>query len=356
MTKVIHGGDIYQYTGKIIDFSSNINPLGLPGMVQDILSTEWRCLEYYPDLHYTALRRAIADKHALVSEDQVIVGNGAAEIIYLVGSLFQGKQVLIPMPSFGEYQQAVEQWGGQVELVFRKSVNRFALPMEEILRRLPDVDGLILCNPNNPTGNLLSEEELIRILNQAEAYGKIVVLDEAFIDFVSDSARSSGVDWLEEVSTLLVIRAFTKFYAMPGLRLGYGIGSREFIQTMRERQMPWSVNSLAAKIGEQVLQDEEYRAQSIQWIESERVHFMQSLQQVTALRVYPATANFLLCQIRGQRMKAADLKERLLDAGILIRDASSFCGLDESYFRVAIKGREDNEKLVAALQGILHDE
>lgn len=352
MTKVIHGGDIYQYSGKMIDFSSNINPLGIPETAREVLTGDWEHLERYPDLHYASLREVIANFHQL-DADQIIVGNGAAEIIFLMGRLFHGKKVLIPMPTFGEYQEAVQLGGGQVEIVYRKNENDFALPMEEILDRLHDVDGIILCHPNNPTGGLVGEKKLFQIIERTGQLNKLLILDEAFIDFAPDPARVSGKKWLIDHPSMLIIRAFTKFFAMPGLRLGYGIGSNQLIERLKEMKMPWSVNSLAVEIGERVLFDSDYIQRSRKWMEEERTFLYETLSKFESLQVFSTETNFILCKIKKKNLTAQILKERMIEQGILIRNASSFSGLDESYFRVAIKDHENNKKLCQALQGVI---
>lgn len=352
MTKVIHGGDIYQYSEKMIDFSSNINPLGIPETAREVLNGAWEHLERYPDLHYTSLREAIANFHQL-SSDQILVGNGAAEIIFLIGRLFQDKKALIPMPTFGEYQEAVQLAGGQIEMVYRKSENDFALPMEEILDRLNDVDGIILCHPNNPSGGLVEEKELIQLIERTRQCNKLLILDEAFIDFVSNPDEVSGKQWLKDHPTMLIIRAFTKFFAMPGLRLGYGIGSSQLIDDLQEMQMPWSVNSLAVEIGERVLFDSDYIKRSQKWMEEERTFLCETLSRNQNLHVFPTETNFILCKIKKTNLTAQMLKERMIEQGILIRDASSFDGLDDSFFRVAIKDHENNKKLCQALQATI---
>ncbi|MCK4258120.1 MAG: threonine-phosphate decarboxylase [Halanaerobiales bacterium] len=349
MSKVIHGGNIYQYSDKLIDFSSNINPLGIPGSAKVVLNESWEHLERYPDLYYTSLRNAIANHHQL-DADQIIVGNGAAEIIFLMGRLFQNKKVLIPMPTFGEYRQAVELGGGQVEIVYRDSENDFSLPINKILDNLNHVDGVILCHPNNPTGKLVAEDNLVQIVEKTRQLNKMLILDEAFIDFAFDSEKKSGLKWLKSHPQMMIIRAFTKFYAMPGLRLGYGLGSSQLIERLHEMQIPWSVNSLAVEIGIRILQDIDYLQRSKDWIFAEREYFTNALRKLPDIQVYPTDANFILCKIQREDLNVGVLKARMIDEGILIRDASSFAGLDNSYFRVAIKDHENNKYLCQALE------
>ena len=354
MERVEHGGDIYNYNQQLLDFSSNINPLGIPTSAKEILEGSWDYLTRYPDIEYTGLRKAIAKEQGTKSEE-IIVGNGAAEIIYLLGQLFEGKRVLIPQPTFGEYQQAVINAGGEVIDVYRNEENDFTLPVNKIVEQLSWVDGLILCHPNNPTGDLISEEDLKNILDKAREEGVKVILDEAFIDFVPTGQRRSGLKWLDSHPQLFIIRAYTKFFAMPGLRLGYGLGSTRLIEKLKKKQMPWSVNSLAVEVGQQVLGDREYIDKSQQWIAREREFLLDKLDTIVQLKVYPTEANFILCKIKNERLTAVTLKKLMVKKGILIRDASTFIGLDNFYFRVAIKERESNIQLYQTLKQVLSD-
>ncbi len=352
MRKVIHGGDIYQYPAEIIDFSSNINPLGIPHSVKKILQGNWEHLLRYPDIDYRALRQNIAAYH-LIGEEQVLVGNGAAEIIFLLGNFFRGKKILIPVPAFGEYAEAVKLGGGEV-VTLKRDVADFALPLEEIRMLLKQVDGIILCNPNNPTGQILREPELREIVELTYTLGKYLILDEAFIDFVPEPEKSSGLKWLKHHSQLIIIRAYTKYYALPGLRLGYGLGDERVLADLRRYQMPWSVNSLAVEIGKVVLKDREYQQLSREWIGRERNFLQTHLQEMVGLRIFPTEANFFLIKLENGQI-ARELKQRMIEKGVLIRDASSFVGLDDSYFRVAIKERTDNLRLINALTEALQE-
>lgn len=352
MTKVIHGGDIYRYAVELIDFSSNINPLGVPPVVEELLKKDLAYLARYPDLEYRVLRQKFADLHRL-DWQQVIVGNGAVEIIYLMANLFKGRKVLLPQPTFGEYQKAVEQVNGQVELVFRKKENDFALPLAEIEEKLPNVAGIILCNPNNPTGNLVAYDQLVELVEKTRCLNKYLIIDEAFIDFVSDPEKSTGLQWLDQHPKMLIIRALTKFFAIPGLRFGYGLGGRELISHLKAQQIPWSVNSLAAQVAERVITESDYIQRSREWIRREQAFLVDQLEKISQIQVWPTEANFILSSLTSAALTAKDLQAKLISYGILIRDASSFFGLAESYFRVAIKDRASNQKLVAALKDCL---
>lgn len=350
MSSVIHGGDVYRYGRGIVDFSSNINPLGLPGSVREVLQGDWGHLLRYPDVEYRELRQAIAGGYTGVGAENVIVGNGAAEIIYLLGQSLRAKRVLLVEPTFGEYREAVELGGGTAETLFYREEAGWSLPLEELIARLPYNDGVWLGHPNNPTGQLIGRAALRVLLEETRRQGKFLILDEAFIDFTLQNDRS-GVHRLCEHTGLFVIRAFTKWYALPGLRLGYGFGSPAWIARLRQRQIPWSVNSLAAEAGLRVLDDAAYRRRSEEWIRTEPAFLMKGLGAVEGLTVYPTSANFILCKITRSGWTAARLKEALVQRGILIRDAGTFPGLDGRYFRIAVKSRAENAMLVRAMEG-----
>lgn len=349
MSSVIHGGDIYRYGTELVDFSSNINPLGLPDSVKDVLRGGWEHLQRYPDLEYRQLRQAITGSFPNVGIENIIVGNGAAEIIYLLGQFFNNRRILLVEPTFGEYREAVELGGGSVETVFSKEETNWAFPLSEVIAKLPQVDGIWLGHPNNPTGQLLGERVLEVLMQKTQQWGKYVILDEAFIDFTL-AHEASGVRWLPHHSQLFVIRAFTKWYALPGLRLGYGLASSEWVEILRKKQIPWSVNSLAAEVGIRLVLDTAYDQRSCQWIEVERPFLIKELSAVQGLTVYPTMANFILCKIDVAGWSAARLQGAMLEHGVLIRDARSFVGLDDRYFRVAIKQRADNERMVQGIK------
>ncbi|URN93540.1 MAG: threonine-phosphate decarboxylase CobD [Candidatus Pristimantibacillus lignocellulolyticus] len=352
-----HGGDLQSASelydieqDQLLDFSSNMNPLGPPQVVADILSQYMQHITNYPDPANRQLRETIAKKH-LVHTDQVIVGNGAAELIDLIIRYIKPKTAAIVAPSFIEYEQALQKIDCKITYIESHADHGFS-PNEQQVEQLIEqqmVELYMLGHPNNPTGQLLSEKMVTNLLQS----GAIVVLDEAFLDFHLDE---DGLSWISKVNTyrnLFVIRSMTKFYSIPGIRLGYMIGAAEQLELMKQMQYPWSVNSLAQFIGHAVLQDHSFANQSKSWL-VEEVNWM--YEQLVALHVKPfrTVTNYILVDLSyGYDISASELQQLMGMQGVLIRDASTFKGLESSYIRLAIKSRQQNIQCLTVLSTIL---
>jgi len=352
-----HGGDLLSASemygieeDQLLDFSSNMNPLGPPQVVADILSQYIQHITKYPDPAIRQLRETIAYKHHIHAEE-VIVGNGAAELIDLVIRYFKPKTAAIVAPSFIEYEQALQKIGCEITYIESNADNDFT-PNEQQVDQLMEqqtVELYMLGHPNNPTGQLLSEAMVTDLLQS----GAIVVLDEAFLDFHQNEDELS---WISKVTTyrnLFVIRSMTKFYSIPGIRLGYMIGVANQLQLMKGMQYPWSVNSLAQFIGHAVLQDHTFANQSKSWL-VEEANWM--YEQLAAIQVRPfrTVTNYILVDLSyGYDISSSELQQLMGMQGILIRDASTFKGLEASYIRLAIKTRQQNIQCVSTLSTIL---
>ncbi|WP_448884880.1 threonine-phosphate decarboxylase CobD [Citrobacter telavivensis] len=352
--KSAHGGNIREAAEllgispeKLLDFSANINPLGMPETVKRAIVDNLRLAERYPDVDYRHLHQALA-RHHQVPAGWILAGNGETESIFTLVNGLQPRRAMIVTPGFAEYQRAL-QWGECV-------IDTFALREEDgwqltgaILDALTaELDCLFLCTPNNPTGLLPERGLLEAIAGRCRALNIALILDEAFIDFIADEA--GFIPLLQNNPHIWVLRSLTKFYAIPGLRLGYLINSDEqAVAAMRARQMPWSINAFAALAGEQVLEDIAYQQATWQWLREEGGRFYQQLCALPGLTVYPGLANYLL--LRSE----TDLQRALLARHILIRSCANYPGLDGRYFRVAIRSREENNRLLAALTEALSD-
>lgn len=359
----VHGGDVWKVinerhlkAGEIIDFSANVNPLGPSKKVVDIIRENiWRIV-YYPDSESMELKEAISRYIGGIKAGNVIVGNGSTELIYLFCEVFmeRGDVALIPIPTFGEYERAVKKMGGipvYVDLSpnFRVNVDRL---VEEMTERVKIV---FLCNPNNPTGILTPLEDLLEIIEKAEERRVLVVIDEAFIEFVDDEKRYSLANEVEKYKNLFVLRSLTKAFGLAGLRIGYGVACEDLINLLSKAKLPWNVNILAQVAAINALEDREHLENTRRLINEERKFLLSALEGIDGIKVFPTDANFILMDVRGLKLTAAQLKERLLSQGILIRDCSSFRGLDEYYVRVSVRKREDNEKLLASLRRIMSE-
>jgi threonine-phosphate decarboxylase len=263
----------------------------------------------------------------------------------------RGDRVVIVEPTFGEYERAVRKAGGRVEhLVLCQD---FEFDAEAVKRSLSGVKAVFLCNPNNPTSLLVRREELVEVLEKALHLGVLVFLDEDFIEFVDGKKQYSLVGDVERFPNLFVLRTFTKFYGLTGLRVGYGVASEEIVEVLCRAKMPWSVNCFGQVAALAALEDEEHARRTQEVIRVEREFLVRELSEIGGFKVYPADANYVFFNVRKSGVTAAKLKAGMLRRGVLIRDCSSFWGLDEFYVRVAVRTRQENEGLVAAFREIL---
>lgn len=327
---------------SILDFSASINPLGPPASAIATIQAHLAHLRDYPDPSYTALRQALG-KSLNLSPDWILPGNGAAELLTWVGrDLAEQGAVLLPTPAFGDYFRALRAFSATIvpyplAIAPHPPILSTPEPFPTTLR------GLLLNNPHNPTGGLFSPDQVRPYLEA----GWLVVVDEAFMDFLPPDRQQSMIDWVPSYPNLVVLRSLTKFYSLPGLRLGYAIAHPDRLQRWQQWRDPWSVNSLAAAVGEGVLQDLPFQQQTWTWLDSARPHLYNGLKQLPSLMPFPGVANFLLVGYAGSTVT---LQERVLrQSRILIRDCLSFPELGDRYFRVAIRTLEDNQRLLDGL-------
>lgn len=349
-----HGGDIYgaaealAQTGsgrEILDFSASINPMGMPeaGVKAFHESLGWTA--HYPDPEVRELRRAIAAHHG-VSVDSILCGNGSTELISLVPRALSLQKVATPSPTFSEYERAVNRAGGEVIPVPLDPARNFDPDPETLARQAEQADALFLCNPNNPTGRLVEREAVLRIADHCERRKIYFMVDETFGDFCP------GHSILAEAATnpyLLSLRSFTKFYGMPGLRLGYLVAHPSAIERIREFQDAWSIGVPAQRVGVAVLSDSGYMERTLDLIAREREFLSEGLKETGWLEPIPSAANFLLVRITDPAVTPDMLCEKTAKSGILLRNCRSFPGLDR-YVRIAVKSREENKRLLEALQ------
>lgn len=343
-----HGGNltaVAEATGlerqEFLDFSVNINPLGPPNCVRDICSQSMDFLMEYPDPQYGELKKAFADTVG-VSKDWIMVGNGSTELIYLLPHLLEsGKEVLIVTPCFSEYERAFQQAGISVRHFNLDPANGFSLPIEKFLFHLnqyPDLGGIVIGHPNNPTGTLLDEESFKTLSKFCARQGIFLFIDETFIDFAAPD--KSLLKYSAANKYLILIRSMTKFYSLPGLRLGYGIMHPDRVRTLKAHQPPWSVNGLAQAIGSALTQDKTFSEQSRNYIQQENDFLYENLKEITAIEVFASNANFILFRLLGENeTQAKHFFETLLFQGIVLRNCGNFNGLDQYFFRLAVRNR-----------------
>ncbi len=338
-----HGGDLLsyesQYEGDLIDFSSNINPLGPPRGLDDFLYKNYESLFAYPDIKYRKLTESIGE-YLGCGKDNIIVGNGAMELID--NFIFLAERVLIFLPSFLEYEKRAKVHGK--EIIYLDYDDDFKPVLKKLERIIKPGDLLILGNPNNPTGLRIEKDLLESIYDLTKASGAFLVLDEAFFEFCPIDYDSIGIFKDKAYENLGIIRAATKFFALPGLRLGYGCTSIEIAEKIKQIQPPWSVNAYAEIGGAYIFKDKDYIKNSKAYIGNERTFLFERLSKLKKIRPFPSQTNFLLIKLLD---KDEDyVFDFFLKRGIIIRKCSSFKGLDDSFIRIAVKSRIDNSKLI----------
>ena len=343
-----HGGNLREAEKKygrcLIDFSANINPLKMPTGLKKKLFDNFSGLVNYPDPDSTEITRKIAE-HWGVKSANILVGNGSAELIYFIVNAYQPRTAVIPVPTFSEYERALILAKTDISFLTLKEKNKFCLDISKIEKK-PDI--FFVCNPNNPTGNLLIENRE----NIGIKPNKLLVIDEAFMDFLPDQKEHTFALEVVKNKKIIVLRSFTKFFALPGLRIGYMLAHEDVIKKIRRYKFPWNVNSLAQIAGAAVLSDNEYIFKTCELIEKERKFLLKKLSRINTLKCFPAAANFILIKIIADGYSAESLKTKLAAGGVLIRSGGNFRALSDKYIRVAVRARRENIKLIDALNKI----
>lgn len=348
-----HGGTVYAAARllgvppeEILDFSASINPLGLPPGVRDAVLAAFDRVVHYPDPEAAELTEALARRHGVVPEN-ICPANGSTELIHLLPRLVPGSRALVVAPPFSEYAAALERGGWEVHYCFLRSSNGFLLDLRTLEQRLADgFDLLVIANPGNPTGALVPLPLVAEILELCRGTGTVPVVDEAFMDFCEEESAVAAV---VADGRGVILRSLTKFYALPGLRLGYAVATPDIIGRLDGLIPPWSVGTLAQAAGVAALADDGYRERTLALVAAEREYLSAALASLPGLRPYPSAANYLLVELTSG-LTAADLAGRLLRRRILIRDCATFPGLDERFFRVAVRARRENDRLLAELE------
>lgn len=342
-----HGGDLISYSdyydGELVDFSSNINPLGPPKGLNEKLINAFSTLISYPDIQYRHLRKSIS-KYLKCNKENIIVGNGAVEIINNLIHLFE--RIIVFIPSFSEYEKRPEVFGKEVLKL--DYLEDFSLDLKALEENMVEGDLLILGNPNNPTGLRIEKEELIKIYEIVRNKGGFLLLDEAFFEFCPEDYDSIEIFREEGFKKVGIIRAATKFFALPGIRLGYGCISKEMMEEYRKIELPWSVNALADCAGRYIFDDKDYIIESKKYIDNERKYLLEELSKIKGIKVDTTHTNYILIKLLNWDEEF--VFHKFLKDGLVIRKCSSFDGLDESYIRVAIKDREKNLRLVKSFK------
>jgi threonine-phosphate decarboxylase len=356
----IHGGEVLNAAGKsgfkreeILDFSSSVNPLGPSQKALEALKAGIGQIAAYPDSNSTELRKAISSHYSGINESNVIIGNGSTELMYLFAEVFmrKGDKAVIPAPTFGEYESAIRKTGQEPKFV--NLSKDFQVEPKTFTREISGAKIVFFCNPNNPTSLLTPTEQLTEIIESALEQSSLVFLDEDFLEFVENETALSFIGKIANYPNLFILRSFTKIFGLTGLRVGYGIASKEIIDCLLCAKIPWNVNCLAQAAAVAALKDEGHLLKTHELIKKEKAFLTVELGKIGGFKVYLPDANFFFIDVRKSKFNAAELTEKMLGKGILIRDCSSFRGLDEDYVRVAVKTHSENERLIEAFKRIV---
>ena len=357
----MHGGDLdaIQRTygiprEEIVDFSGNINPLGFPKNVADDLANHLDLISTYPDKHYNALKKAIGE-YTGADPAHIVVGNGSTELISTFIQTVHAEHSIILGPAYSEYEREVSLSGGSFTYFPLKEEDGFRLDLDALLKALtPDIGMFIACNPNNPTGTVIRTEEMRTILSHCKKIGASVMVDETYIEFSDMLPEICSIPLAKEFDNIFIIRGTSKFFAAPGIRLGYGVSSNEaFRDRLMTNQDPWSVNSLAAFVGERMFSEKEFHETSRKLISEERKKAFAELSAWKNIKAYPSEANFILLKLLTDKTNSSELFDKLIRKKLLIRDASTFTFLDETFLRFCILSPEHNAALLKELKALV---
>lgn len=348
--KLVHGGDWAGYRAEFgcdaLDFSANVSPLGLPAGVAAAITNALPTADRYPDPLCRELRAALAGAEG-VPADWILCGNGAADLIFRLALAVRPRRALLPAPTFAEYEAALQTVGCAVQRVFLREENEFAVTEEFIDAVTPETDIVFLCQPNNPTGQVTPPALVERLVRRCAECGAVLVVDECFLDFLPDRDAWTAKQLLRDAPQLIILKAFTKLYAMAGVRLGYALcGDATLLEKMRGAGQPWAVSSLAQAAGLAALQETAYAGAVRALIAEQRPRMAAGLRAL-GLRVMDGQANYLLFRA------TPDFGEKLRRRGAVVRSCANYPGLDAAWYRTAVRTAEENTRLLQIMGEIL---
>ena len=355
MERPQHGGDGWRYSG-LEDFSANLNPFGPPPGLQEMLLAASKQLDHYPDDSSDRFRRAVADHHSLVKEN-VVPGVGSSEIIRLFPEVFleRGDKVLMPRPTFGEYAFACRFMGAEVVPFTLPEEDAFRVDVESLLGELDrSFKAVYLCNPNNPTGMVCPRRQVLELLQECERLNVIVFLDETLLELLPDEAKISLSSEVEAHDNLLIIRSLTKSFAIPGLRVGYGLAGKSMAACLERGRQTWNLGQIEQEVSAALISDHfHYVRKGAQVLDDEKRRVHQELGQFRSLTVHMPDGFFFFLDLRPVEMTGAGFRERMMEQGVLVRDCRSFGPPFESYVRFCVKTPEKDALLLKAFRAVL---
>lgn len=353
MHKLVHGGDIYSKreipkNRRLIDFSANINPLGMPLSVKTAIIDNIDNFSCYPDPLSRELIKEISE-YEKVRQEYIVCGNGADDIIYRISAALTPKRALLTAPAFSEYEQSLKNTDCSIMYHYLLESMAFKLDRSILDSIAPDIDIMFLCNPNNPTGITVQKDLVLEIAAVCRSNNVVLVVDECFIDFIENKDQYSIVDKIKGFDNVIILKAFTKIYAMAGIRLGYAICSdKAMIKKIYNAGQPWSVSVIAQKCGVAAIKETKYVERTRQIIKQNREYLISELKLI-GLKVFDSMANYIFFKSENRF-----LHQELEKYGILIRPCGNYRGLDDTYFRIAVKSKQDNEYLIESMKEIFN--
>ncbi|MCL2642007.1 MAG: histidinol-phosphate aminotransferase family protein [Candidatus Bathyarchaeota archaeon] len=360
---VSHGGDVWGFARKynipleeVLDFSGPINHLGPSPKALESVKENSKLIKFYPDPNPVELCNCIAKyvNQPSVTSDNIILGNGSIELIYMITEIFSKTNfnAVVPVPSFTEYEKAALRLGGQT--IYVPLPSDFSMENEKIKKAItPDTKIVSICNPHSPSGRLYLKDEILDLVEYCQEKNVVFSIDENYIEFTDKEQTETMAGYVNKYENLFVIRSVTKFYGMPGIRFGYGVAAKSLIDQLLDVRQPWSINGLAGSVTLAAFSDHEFIENTKRTIAQERVKFAKQLNEISGLQVFPSDANFLLVKITSRNITSTKIKEELAKMGMLIRDCCTFVGLDNTYFRVTVRSDKDNQKLVDAVKTLM---
>ena len=339
---------------EIVCFGANVNPLGLSKNLKKDLAAHLDLLSSYPDRNYTTLKKVIAD-YCQILPEHVIVGNGSTELISLLIQTRKPQKTLVLGPTYSEYGRELDLVGSSIHTYLLKESDQFHLDIHAFCEEIrKGYDLVILCNPNNPTSTAITCSQMRRILDACLQYGIFVMVDETYVEFAPEEKEVTSIPLTNYYTNLIILRGTSKFFAAPGLRLGYAVtGNQDLIKAINTRKNPWTINSLAEIAGRLMFPDEEYIQHTRELISGERDRLFHELSTWDSVTVYEASANFILMKIRKPGVTSQDLFDHCIRKGLMIRDCSTFPFLDDHFVRFCVMLPEQNERLLEAFREVL---
>jgi threonine-phosphate decarboxylase len=365
MTANGHGGDVYEASrelrrniDRLTDFSASINPLGPSPAVWRTIIQSRHLLRHYPDPECWTLRQALASRWRRLPE-HIVVGNGSSELIHAIPRALGLRRLLVFGPTFSEYAKAMTRSGGQVTTILAEREQNYALPLDRALRLMKasgrrrtgshTIDAVVLCNPNSPTGQACEAGAMMQVARAAERHHLWLIVDVTFAEYYESGSILSQSS---ELTRVIVLRSLTKFYGLPGLRVGYAISQSKVCRQLRGQQPPWSVNAIAQVAAMAALKDDGHARRSRSFMVRERARFTSLLAELPGCMVFPSHANFILMELPAGWF-ARNVTAILRRDGLLVRDCSNVPGLHSGSMRVAVRTSRENDRLVKALSDLL---